>query len=336
MAERPNGMVYGTTITTMEASLVTSIRGAFADAGKELGYLPSKVCVADDVHAAALADVALELPIEVCQVAQEKELALFKEASLSLTQQFRGPQGMLSPPSEPELMERLQGFLEGGILSGTGSPEDMAELKTMLDGIGAGELIEKFGQGSPDMPPPGRSTSISNQSNSPQALYHPPKSRERFVIRVDLKDAKPPIWRRFSLPIDPSLFDLHLAIQDTFGQYNCHLHEFQLRENGRTEANFNYGLEDSPTEKSFCEFGNQLCNLYEDGFDVFTYIYDFGDEWKHKVKIEKQIVSDDVQPRAVFLKGRGACPPEDCGGIYAYQALLDGTRRHHGSGSSFP
>lgn len=326
VAERPGGMVHGTTISAMETSPITSIRRAFADAGKELGYLPSKVCVADDVHAAALTDVALELPIEVCQVAQEEELALFKEASLSLTQQLRGPEGMLPPPPEPELMERLQGFLEGGILSGTGSPEDMAGLKTILDGIGAGELIDKFGQGSPDMPPPGPSTTeTSSQPNSPKALYHPPKSRERFVIRVDLKGAKPPIWRRFSLPIDASLFDLHLAIQDTFGWYNCHLHEFQLRENGRPEASFNYGLEDSPSEKSFCEFRNQLCNIYEDGFDVVNYIYDFGDEWEHKVKIEKQIVIDDVQPRAVFLKGRGACPPEDCGGIYAYQALLDGT-----------
>jgi hypothetical protein len=54
------------------------------------------------------------------------------------------------------------------------------------------------------------------------------------------------------------------------------------------------------------------------------YEYDFGDGWEHTILIEKAIKTDDISARkAECLKGKRACPPEDCGGPWGYQNLLE-------------
>jgi hypothetical protein len=56
-----------------------------------------------------------------------------------------------------------------------------------------------------------------------------------------------------------------------------------------------------------------------------VYLYDFGDDWNHEIKLEH--LTDDKAQHAVLLDGKGACPPEDCGGAPGYthlkQALKD-------------
>ena len=55
----------------------------------------------------------------------------------------------------------------------------------------------------------------------------------------------------------------------------------------------------------------------------FGYDYDFGDSWDHDVLVEKILPMEAgvVYPRCV--KGKRACPPEDCGGIWGYEELLE-------------
>lgn len=319
VAVRPEGFVHGSAMVPVESGLVASIRRAFIQAAEDLGYLPGEVCVASDIAAAALADVGLEFSIRVTRVDDEDELALLKEASSDLLRKLGRPQHL---PPESELKEAIQQLLDDGVADGTSSLEDIAKFKTMLDGLGTEELFDAMqGLSQGDSP--------LVDSSSPSALYRPPTSHERFVMRVDLKGAKPPIWRRFSLPVDASFFDLHVAIQDTFGWQNRHLHAFELLVNGRSQASFSYGLDHHPHIENYCEFRSRLCDIHTDGFDVIHYTYDFGDDWEHKVKIEKQVLGDENRPRAIFLKGRGACPPEDCGGIGIYQGVRDGSSAIH-------
>jgi hypothetical protein len=54
----------------------------------------------------------------------------------------------------------------------------------------------------------------------------------------------------------------------------------------------------------------------------FTYEYDFGDGWMHEVRVEKIEAVVDTPPAPRCLDGARACPPEDCGGPWGYQALL--------------
>lgn len=49
-----------------------------------------------------------------------------------------------------------------------------------------------------------------------------------YRVRIDIKDAKPPIWRRLELGSDMFLSDLHEVIQASFGWTDSHLHRFSL------------------------------------------------------------------------------------------------------------
>ncbi len=56
--------------------------------------------------------------------------------------------------------------------------------------------------------------------------------------------------------------------------------------------------------------------------DSLRYEYDFGDGWEHKVVLEKKLPFDESMQLPRCIKGRRACPPEDCGGPWGYEALL--------------
>ena len=55
----------------------------------------------------------------------------------------------------------------------------------------------------------------------------------------------------------------------------------------------------------------------------FTYEYDFGDSWIHEVKIERaeELVKPLKLPQCIEGERNG--PPEDCGGIWGYQNLVE-------------
>jgi len=55
----------------------------------------------------------------------------------------------------------------------------------------------------------------------------------------------------------------------------------------------------------------------------FTYEYDFGDGWIHSIVVEKTMPLEPDTYYPVCIKGKLACPPEDCGGLYGYYNLLE-------------
>ena len=63
--------------------------------------------------------------------------------------------------------------------------------------------------------------------------------------------------------------------------------------------------------------GNRLESL--------NYVYDFGDYWDHKIKLEKVVKSTSPKVSLVeVIKGKGSFLVEDCGGIHGLMALIDG------------
>jgi len=55
--------------------------------------------------------------------------------------------------------------------------------------------------------------------------------------------------------------------------------------------------------------------------DRVRYTYDFGDNWEHDIVLEKVMEPDAGDGRPVLLAGKGARPPEDCGGPWGYAEL---------------
>ena len=55
---------------------------------------------------------------------------------------------------------------------------------------------------------------------------------------------------------------------------------------------------------------------------TFVYVYDYGDNWRHKVKVEKIVTLDAPISSGVCIGGENACPPEDVGGAPGYEEFL--------------
>lgn len=133
---------------------------------------------------------------------------------------------------------------------------------------------------------------------------------------------KPPVWRRVTVPADWSFYALHLVIQEAFGWTNTHL--FMFSPKGYASFPQIKELEMSDYE----EDGEELECIDVKLSDIFTaegqkyvYLYDFGDDWTHKILLEK--ILPEKTKHADCIAGKGACPMEDCGGPPGYQQLKD-------------
>ena len=56
---------------------------------------------------------------------------------------------------------------------------------------------------------------------------------------------------------------------------------------------------------------------------IANYTYDFGDNWEHKIQLEKILPRDKNIEYPACIAGKRACPPEDCGGIWGYEEFLE-------------
>lgn len=65
--------------------------------------------------------------------------------------------------------------------------------------------------------------------------------------------------------------------------------------------------------------------LLDFGYDTetaFTYLYDFGDDWHHRVRFEQHLVVGRPHHAAACTGGARARPPEDVGGLSGYENFL--------------
>ena len=159
-------------------------------------------------------------------------------------------------------------------------------------------------------------------------------------LKIQLRNVtKPPVWRRVQIPSDITFLELHYVIQAAFGWYNEHLFKFQHRPYDRewtVEIPEDDGVDMSSAgsfwgvagmfglgpEQKDARSTKVWPFLKSKHLDKFVYIYDFGDDWVHDITIEDTISGQTLlYPRCIG--GKGACPPEDCGGPWGYQELKD-------------
>ena len=53
------------------------------------------------------------------------------------------------------------------------------------------------------------------------------------------------------------------------------------------------------------------------------YVYDFGDNWNHKVTLKKILPKEEKIKYPICIAGANACPLEDCGGVWGYYNMLE-------------
>ncbi|MDP9374619.1 MAG: plasmid pRiA4b ORF-3 family protein [Chloroflexota bacterium] len=132
-----------------------------------------------------------------------------------------------------------------------------------------------------------------------------PTTLYRFQVKLDWKKS---VWRRIELRGDQTLHDLHNAIQEAFDWDNDHLYAFFL--SGRAwDRESEYG---SPFGEGRSAARFRLEGLPLRPGQQFLYIFDFGDELRHQVKLEA-VVPGGVQAGAEYpriTESRGASVPQ--------------------------
>jgi Plasmid pRiA4b ORF-3-like protein len=125
----------------------------------------------------------------------------------------------------------------------------------------------------------------------------------------------PPVWRRLLLPAHIRLDRLHGVIQAAMGWEDYHMHVF-------ADGARRFGLADR-------ELGHKderkvtLGQLLKRARERIRYTYDFGDDWEHEILLEGVLTAEPDVRYPVCVAGKGACPPEDCGGVWGYQDLCE-------------
>ena len=179
-----------------------------------------------------------------------------------------------------------------------------------------------------------------------------------FQLRIILDDLKPEISRTVLVDPEMDLHRLHLVIQYAMGWENSHLYYFENKEIKYEipdeiydkASNYDFGVykvklktDKNNWDELFAKMPHMakyvrvpkkdvdcreiiISNIFINQGDTLSYTYDFGDNWKHIVTLEKILKPETGKCYPVCTEAIGACPPEDCGGVPGYMLFLEAIR----------
>lgn len=149
----------------------------------------------------------------------------------------------------------------------------------------------------------------------------------KYTLRVTLKGLKPAIYRKFNVPSNISLRHLSELLLELMGWSNEHLNQFRKGNGYYAPAYQREGEDDFMmgfgSVRNFNQEEYTLSDLLTEKGKSIEWEYDFGDSWLHEVKLSSIGDYAEGEPLVTFVKGERQCPPEDCGGIWGYQELLE-------------
>lgn len=177
-----------------------------------------------------------------------------------------------------------------------------------------------------------------------------------YIIKIELLDSDPLIWRRVIMPADATFKRLHDVIQTVtnfqsgypYGGY--HLYRFEVPEANlyvtddeeaysdhqlykKNKKKYDEQLRLAPpksVERYYLELmmkevrypSRIKIDKYLEGGNTILYFYDFGDGWEFIVTLEK-IVNDYHFGFPTLLDGAETAPPEDAGGLGGFYEFLE-------------
>ena len=178
-----------------------------------------------------------------------------------------------------------------------------------------------------------------------------------YIIKIELLDSYPVIWRRVVMPADATFRRLHDVIQTvtnflsggSYGGY--HLYEFDLSAENITVTNDEESFEEyqyykqnkkqyeerlrlapigsfqrSSLERLMKTVVRQPSRIkidkYLEKYKEIRYSYDFGDGWEFLITLE-QTVDDYHFGYPTLLDGAESAPPEDVGGLGGFEEFLE-------------
>jgi len=143
------------------------------------------------------------------------------------------------------------------------------------------------------------------------------------TLRIEVKYIEPLIWRRVAVRTSMNFMALHKVIQAAMGWRDYHLWEFVVVE-------LKYGMPDPDRPHVKNGATTQLATVLASGMTESDYVYDFGDNWEHRIIVEQTADAATGAKYPRFLGGERRCPPEDCGGPPGYFDFIENIARKNG------
>lgn len=147
-----------------------------------------------------------------------------------------------------------------------------------------------------------------------------------YQVHVGMTDTEPPVWRRLDVSSGLMLDEVHRVLQAAFGFADSHLHRFAVGPSVYDDTSALYlcpwDVDDGQVEGGVDERGVRLDELLVEPGDEFLYEYDFGDSWQFTIRLE-QVGDRSPDAPAVLVDGRRSGPPEDSGGAWRYEDLVE-------------
>ena len=162
---------------------------------------------------------------------------------------------------------------------------------------------------------------------------------ENYQLKVKILLDGHDIWRRILIPSRCTFRHLHRVIQETFGWFDYHLHEFTVPDDTYEPKEYTpqYAWPikirivdgDDPEVEDYLEpdeyevrYDNRtsLREIFSDT-ERCLYTYDFGDDWMHEILLEK-VNADSHNRFPVLMESNGERPPEDVGGSGGFEEYL--------------
>lgn len=143
-----------------------------------------------------------------------------------------------------------------------------------------------------------------------------------YHLRVELEGVEPPVWRLLRVPGSLSFSELHVVLQAVMGWEDRHLYRFEIAEEVFVDPEW---MDDDPWDALDARHQG-LADFDPHRGDELRYVYDFGDRWSHRIRVEDVDYRADVDPEeetARCLDGAGRCPPEDSLGPSGYRRMLE-------------
>lgn len=155
---------------------------------------------------------------------------------------------------------------------------------------------------------------------------------DSLVVRVELVDSEPEIWRLLQLRGSLGLDKVHRVLQTAFGWDDVHLHRFTANDpfaplwpvDGQIPETLQWlprreceEPDDRPEEDL------PLGQLLALGGGGAFYEYDFGDSWLHQLELVSRRPVDKGFAPARLIDGARRGPLEDSGGMPGYEEIID-------------
>lgn len=160
--------------------------------------------------------------------------------------------------------------------------------------------------------------------DNPESLYlNNGRPMRKLTVSVTLDDAPVEISRELTLPSDLRLSHFAEVLIRAMGWEGYHLSLFECDDTCYT---------DRETFEQWQKDGMEHVECYDD-FTVGDILhrkgskaiweYDLGDSWRHTLRVVENKPLAFSAHEVTLNKAKGACPPEDCGGVCGYADLID-------------